>query len=346
MGDRFGPYELDQLLGRGGMGEVYRAVDTRKGRAVALKRLRPSLTDDPTFQERFRREAEMTARLTSPHVIPIHDYGVIDDSLFIDMRLAEGTDFASLLARRGALPWERAVEIVAQVGDALDAAHEHGLVHRDVKPSNVMITEHRGRDFVYLVDFGIVRALGATAQSSLTATGAALGTLAYMAPELFTGAGPDHRVDIYALGCLLYEALTGRPPFAHDGPALMYDHLHTPPPAPSESRPGLPYHLDVVVARAMAKDPGQRFRAASDLARSATSDSPIADRPGEPGVRDKGPAIRAGSYGQPEMPRPVGPKPTRRDDTARNWRPFFIVLGILFGSYAIVSLLIVVLTHR
>jgi serine/threonine protein kinase len=271
MGVVFGPYRLEELLGRGGMGEVYRALDTRKDRTVALKRLHPSLAVDESFQERFRREAKLTARLASPHVIPIHDYGVIEDWLFIDMRLAQGADLAAVLAREGPLPAARAVEIVAQVADALDAAHQAGLVHRDVKPSNVVVSSHRGRDFVYLVDFGIVRALGSSTHTSLTATGSAIGTLAYMAPELFTDATPpDHRVDVYALGCLLYETLTGRPPFTHEGPALMFDHLHTPPPKPSTARPELPAGLDDVVARAMAKHPQNRYPTPGDLATTAT----------------------------------------------------------------------------
>jgi serine/threonine-protein kinase len=265
--EQFGPYRLEKLIGRGGMGEIYRAFDTVRQRTVAVKRLPAQLTDDADFQARFRRESQLAARLAAPHIIPIHDFGEIDGRLFIDMRLVTGADLAAVLAEDGPLPPTRAVDIVSQVALALDAAHAEGLVHRDVKPSNVLITGDQ--DFVYLVDFGIARALGGTA---LTATGLAsgVGTPDYMAPERFQGGSNDPRVDVYSLACLLYECLTGRRPFPADDPfAVIYHHLNQAPPAPSHQRPQVPTALDAVVARGMAKDPEQRFLTPGELATAA-----------------------------------------------------------------------------
>jgi hypothetical protein len=267
----FGPYRLERLLGQGGMGEVYRAFDTVRGRVVAVKRLPSALAGNQEFQARFRKECALAARLHEPHIIPIHDFGEIDGRLFLDMRLVEGTDLAALLAADGPLEPRRAVHIVAQVAAALDVAHAQGLVHRDIKPGNVLVTPGRTSDddFVYVADFGLARAVS-TASTRLTATGTTIGSLDYLAPERFgTGQG-DHRADIYALGCVLFEALTGRPPFVVEGvPAMMHAHMHTPPPRPSQERPGVPVALDAVVARAMAKDPAERYPSAGELAAAA-----------------------------------------------------------------------------
>jgi serine/threonine-protein kinase len=284
----FGRYRLEKLIARGGMGEVYRAVDTVKGRTVAVKRLPRELATDAAFRARFRRESALAAKLTEPHVIPIHDYGEIDGRLFIDMRLVEGVDLAALLAQDGPLPPARAVEIVAQVAAALDAAHANGLVHRDVKPSNVLLGRDGRRDFVYLVDFGIARGMGESGDTSLTATGSAVGTVDYMAPERFEGRG-DHRVDVYSLACLLYEMLTAAKPFEATGLlAMMNAHLHRPPPRPSQQRRGLPETLDEVVARGMAKDPDARYPSAGGLADAAAA---ALDRTSTPAPHDP-PAAR------------------------------------------------------
>jgi tRNA A-37 threonylcarbamoyl transferase component Bud32 len=250
------------------MGEVHRAYDTVKKRTVALKRLPGHLADDAAFQARFRREAEVAARLTEPHVIPIHDFGEIDGRLFIDMRLVAGSDLGSLLARTGPLPPARAAGLVGQVAAALAAAHAEQLVHRDVKPSNVLVAGGpegtNGEDHAYLVDFGLAHHAEATA---MTATGTTIGTAAYMAPERFLGRTVDHRVDVYALGCLLFETLTGRRPYPGEGAAeLMYAHLNQPPPAATRLRPDLPAALDEVVARALAKEPGERYGSVAEFA--------------------------------------------------------------------------------
>lgn len=268
MDERFGHYRLDGLIGRGGMGEVYRAFDTIRNRTVALKCLPPHLAQDETFRRRFRREAEVAARLTEPHIIPIHDFGEIDGRLFIDMRLIAGTDLAEEIGRVGPLPPARAVSIISQVASALAAAHAENLIHRDVKPSNVLIsTTDRGEDFVHLLDFGIAHNAAAT---RLTGTDSVIGTIDYMAPEQFSSVPVDHRVDVYALGCVLHEALTAGKPFTVGSlPAKMQAHLNAPPSRPSERRPGIPPGLDDVVVRAMAKRPEERFGSTTDLAIAA-----------------------------------------------------------------------------
>ncbi|MGW5723761.1 protein kinase domain-containing protein [Amycolatopsis sp. NPDC003865] len=262
---QFGPYRVESLIARGGMGEVLRAYDSRHDRVVALKLLAPDFAADRDFQERFRREAHAVARLREPHVIPIHAYGEIDGRLYLDMRLVDGDDLGSRLAAGGALAPADAVDVIGQVAQALAAAHAEGLVHRDVKPSNVLVG---ATGFAYLVDFGIARAAGPA--TGITATGGAVGTLDYMAPERFTDAPADHRVDVYSLACVLHQCLTGSKPFAATTAAsLIGAHLHQPPPLPSALRPGLPAAFDGVIARGMAKDPGARFGSVTELAAAA-----------------------------------------------------------------------------
>ncbi len=264
VGTMFGPYELQSLLGVGGMGEVYRAFDTVKDRTVALKLLRAELSADAGFQERFRRESRVAAKLQEPHVIPVHDFGEINGVLFIDMRLVEGHDLKAALRAHGPLDPARAVAIVAQVAAALDAAHASGLVHRDIKPENVLLA---GNDFAYLVDFGIAHLGDAT---GLTSAGSAIGSCAYMAPERFTGGQVGPAADVYSLACLLYECLTGEPPFpTGELSQLMGSHVMAPPPRPSEGRPYLNDAFDAVIARGMAKKPEARFASAGELARAA-----------------------------------------------------------------------------
>jgi serine/threonine protein kinase len=265
----FGPYRLDKLLGRGGMGEVYRAFDTEHHRTVAVKRLASHLADDPAFQLRFGREARLAAGLRSPHVIPIHRYGAIHDQLYIDMRLVEGGDLHELVQASGGLALDRAVTMLEQVAHALDDAHANGLVHRDVKPSNILLD--RGvTDFCYLGDFGITRAAAtsATSGNSLTRTGALLGSLAYMAPEQFDGA-MTIRSDVYSLTCVFFEMITGHRPYAGEGlPALMHSHMDVPPPRPSASNPATAI-FDELVAIGMAKDATARYASAGELAHAA-----------------------------------------------------------------------------
>jgi serine/threonine-protein kinase len=265
VGSRFGPYRLMQLLGRGGMGEVYEAEDTRKGRVVALKLISEQFSNNPVFRARIQREADTAGRLTEPHVVPIHDYGEIDGKFFVEMRLIEGSSLRNVLTRFGPMSAGRAVAIVSQIAAALDAAHASGVTHRDVKPENILITRD---DFAYLVDFGIARA---AADPGLTQTGLAMGTYNYMAPERFGVDEITYRADIYSLACVLGECLTGSPPYRCDSvERLIAAHLMQPPPRPSELRPGkVPSAIDQVIAKGMAKNPGDRYRSAGELARAA-----------------------------------------------------------------------------
>ncbi|SDG49200.1 serine/threonine-protein kinase [Klenkia brasiliensis] len=267
---QFGSYRIESLIGRGGMGEVYRAWDTEHERTVALKVLSEHLAADRGYRERFRREAHAAARLNEPHVVPIHRYGEIDGRLFLDMRLVQGDDVATVLHREGRMTPERAVSVISQVAQALDAAHADGLVHRDVKPSNVLLTGSGDAEFAYLVDFGIARSTSDSQGPSLTMTGAALGSFDYMAPERFLEQPVDRRVDVYALACVLFECLTGRRPFPREGlAAQMFAHVNTEVDRPSALVPGLPAGLDAVVARGMAKDPAGRPGSAGQLAAQA-----------------------------------------------------------------------------
>lgn len=279
-GERFGPYRVLGVLGNGGMGRVLHAHDAEHQRDVALKVLHPQWAQDESYRGRFRREAQIACQLNEPHVIPIHRYGEIDGQLFLDMRLVEGEDLDSLLKRGGPMDPARAADLVGQIARALDAAHAKALVHRDVKPSNVLLVARSdgrdlvgsaaGEDFAYLADFGIARGADDGAGPALTATGTAVGSTEYMAPERFGSAAADARSDVYSLACVLFELLTGRRPFpAGDPLALMYAHLHEEPPRPSSLRPGLPPELDEVVLRGLAKDPAQRWQTAGQLATAA-----------------------------------------------------------------------------
>jgi serine/threonine kinase PknH len=262
-GTPFGRYRLLELVGQGGMGEVWRAFDTATERVVAVKVLPAHLANDRLFQQRFRREAHAAAGLTEPHVVPIHDFGEIDGRLYVDMRLIEGRDLQTVL-RGGALPPARAVHLIEQIASALHAAHRIGLVHRDVKPSNILITEE---DFAYLIDFGIARA---AKDEGLTATGAMVGTWSYMAPERLTGQTGDARADVYALTCVLHQCLTAQTPYpGYSVEQQITGHLTLEPPQPSVINPAVPAAFNEVIARGMAKDPQQRYQTTGELATAA-----------------------------------------------------------------------------
>ncbi|MCA2322372.1 sensor domain-containing protein [Mycobacterium intracellulare] len=263
-GSMFGPYHLKRLLGRGGMGEVYEAEHTVKEWTVAVKLLSESFSRDPVFRERMKREARTAGRLQEPHVVPVHDYGEIDGQIFLEMRLVEGTDLDSVLKRFGPLTPPRAVAVITQIASALDAAHAAGVMHRDVKPQNILVTAD---DFAYLVDFGIA---SATTDEKLTQLGTAVGTWKYMAPERFSDAEVTYRADIYALACVLFECLTGAPPYRADSAGMLVSaHMMDPIPAPSQRRPDIPKAFDAVIARGMAKRPEDRYASAGDLALAA-----------------------------------------------------------------------------
>jgi YVTN family beta-propeller protein len=266
VGERIGAYQLEALIGRGGMGEVYRAHDDRLDRNVALKILTPRLADDDAFRERLVRESRLAASLDHPNVVPVYDAGDADGRFYLAMRYVEGTDLRALLRRSGVLEPEQAVATATQVGAALDAAHERGLVHRDVKPSNVLVD---GRGHCYLADFGLTQS---RSDGDHATDGQMLGTLDYVAPEQVRGDPVDGRADIYSLGCLLYETLTGDVPFRRPSDvATIYAHLEEEPPAASRRNPALPPAIDAVLARAMAKEPDDRYGTCAELISEARS---------------------------------------------------------------------------
>lgn len=371
--ETFGPYRVLGVLGNGGMGRVLRAYDAEHQREVALKVLHPQWAQDESYRSRFRREAQIAARLNEPHVIPIHRYGEIDGQLFLDMRLVEGENLDSLLRRLGPMEPARAVDIVCQVGHALDAAHAGGLVHRDVKPSNVLLvprmdgedltTSAAGDDFAYLADFGIARVADEGGGPALTATGTAVGSTEYMAPERFGTAAPDARADVYSLACVLFELLTGRRPFAAGDPlALMYAHLHQQPERPSRLRAGLPPVLDDVVARGMAKDPADRYQTAGGFAAAARAalaasgvplprdDAATTVGPG-PGLGER--AVTRPDQGSPApappttigSPPPSGPPVAPPPASGPRWAaraPWIVAAAALVAVLVLTALLVVV----
>ncbi|MDF2145365.1 serine/threonine-protein kinase [Knoellia sp. p5-6-4] len=272
-GTEIAGYRIESVIGRGGMAVVYRAEDTRLGRKVALKLLTPALAENEQFQQRFIRESRLAASLDHPNIVPIYEAGESDGHLFIAMRYVPGSDLKALLNREGALPSARILRLFVQIGDALDAAHVLGLVHRDVKPGNILITSvaersgHAHPDHVYLTDFGLTKRT-TSLSGSLTGTGHFLGTVDYVSPEQIQGAPVGPSTDIYALGCVLYECLTGRLPFSRDDDAaVLWAHLVEMPPPVSAVRPELPAAVDEVVAKAVAKAPEDRYDSCRDLVR-------------------------------------------------------------------------------
>ncbi|MHA3704796.1 serine/threonine-protein kinase [Jatrophihabitans sp. YIM 134969] len=269
---QLGPYRLEVVLGRGGMGQVHRAFDTRRDRVVAVKVLLADLADDADFRTRFARECQTVARLREPHVIPIHDFGEIDGRLYLDMRLVDGVDLGTVLGD-GPLSVAEAVDVTAQVAAALDAAHDAGLVHRDVKPGNVLLSgagDGQRVGFAYLFDFGIARS-DAHTSSGATTTGL-VGTVAYMAPERIAGEVDDARGDVYSLACVLYESLAGQPPFQGDTYQVLFKQVNTAAPRlDTLVGDSVPRELADVLERGLAKNPDDRFPSAGALAAAARS---------------------------------------------------------------------------
>jgi predicted Ser/Thr protein kinase len=337
-GTPFGRYQLIELLGRGGMGEVWRAHDTTIDRVVALKVLLPHYAQDPDFDKRFRREARVAARLDDPHVVPIYDVGEVDGRLYVTMRLINGVDLDTLL-KTGPLEPERAVHIIEQIASALHSAHRAGLVHRDVKPSNILLADN---DFAYLIDFGIARAADDTA---LTSEGSTIGTWAYMAPERFRDGEIEPSSDIYALACVLYQCLTGEPPFPGNTlEQVAVGHMVAPPPRASETSNTVPRGLDQVIETGLAKQTTDRYHTAVEMAAAArqaitepTSQPHAAVAPGPPPVihsswpTPPGPAL---TYPTP----PPGGLPPGPPIPKRQGRRH----GVLVGALVFIATLIVV----
>ncbi len=301
-GDEFAGHRIESVAGRGGMGVVYRAIQLDLERAVALKLIAPSLAQDPAFRERFVRESRAAAAIDHPHVIPIHYAGESEGTLFIAMRHVEGPDLRTLVRAQTRLAPERAARIAAQIGAALDAAHAGGIVHRDVKPENVLIG---AGEHAYLTDFGLTKRLESSAAP--TRVGGWVGTLGYVSPEQIRGERVDARADVYALGCLLVFALTGHAPFRREGDeATLWAHLSEPPPRPTAEVSGLPAELDEVVARALAKDPAERFQSAGDLGRAALTavgvEPPRSERTVATGAAAPRPAGEDGEATRPSPP--------------------------------------------
>jgi serine/threonine protein kinase len=351
-GTPFGRYQLIELLGRGGMGEVWKAYDTAIDRVVALKMLLPHYAKDPDFEKRFRREARAAARLDDPHVVPIHDVGEIDGRLYVTMRLINGVDLQTLL-HAGPLEAGRAVHIIEQVASALNDAHQAGLVHRDVKPSNILLAQN---DFAYLIDFGIARVVGETALTSANTT---IGTWAYMAPERFSKGDIEPSSDIYALTCVLYECLTGQPPYPGEAlEQIAVGHMVAPPPRPSEERNTVPVAMDQVIATGLAKQSTDRYPttvAMATAARQAVAEPAGPSPSAQPApVNPRGPVPpawpaqtepwQADRGAPPTMPAQFGGTPA--PPTPPNWappvaKPLGRRRGLLIGALAGVAVLVV-----
>ncbi|GGJ29953.1 serine/threonine-protein kinase [Streptomyces brasiliensis] len=284
IGKRIAGYRLESEVGRGGMAVVYRAHDLRLDRTVALKLLAPELARNDIFRQRFTHESLVAAAIDHPHIVPIYEAGETDGVLYIAMRFVSGSDLRHLLDGQGPMPLATAVRIGAQVASALDAAHAHGLVHRDVKPGNILLargTDSDHPEHVYLTDFGLTKK--SLSLTGFTTVGQFVGTLDYVAPEQISGRPVDGRCDVYGLACVVHETLTGRPPFRRDDDmALLWAHQYDDPPPPTEARPDLPPAVDAVFARALAKRPDARYDSCLDFVaalRAAAASAPDTGHP-------------------------------------------------------------------
>lgn len=310
VGDEFGGHRIEAVIGEGGMGVVYRARNLALDRVRALKVLAPSLSADDRFRERFRRESRLAASIEHPNVIPVHQAGEDDGHLYLSMRLVEGRDLRELVTIEGALDPPLAASVIHAVAAGLDAAHAAGLIHRDVKPANVLVGEGADDGRVYLTDFGISRTTGRG--ETVTGTGELIGTADFVAPEQIAGEEVDERSDVYALGAVLHYALTGEPPFPRDSElATLFAHSHAPRPRPSEVRPGVNPRIDAVVAKAMAVDPDERFPTAGALARAL--DAVLED----------------------ERTEPLGAPPRGRHRRRRSRAPWLIAAAAIAGVAAV-----------
>ncbi len=371
VGQDLAGYRLQAVVARGGMGVIYEAVSPRLGTVVALKVLAPELSADDMFRTRFLKESRVAASLNHPNVLPIFDTGAAGDLLYIAMRYVEGSDLRAVLKMQGRLTPTQALALIQQVGRALDAAHRHGLVHRDVKPANILI--ERGADdepdHVYLADFGVTKHASST--SGLTATGQFVGTIDYMAPEQIQSKHVDGRADVYSLGCVLYECLTGETPFDREvEAAVLFAHMTDPPPSASARRADLPPAIDGVIARALAKNPDDRYATCREFTAAARAglervpqrpDSTHAAIPSQPTVlaqpvprdqptrpqsvvRPSPPQDQSGGIAveppdaEGPVPGPTAPRPSRR-------RRALAVVGAIVAAMIAAGVVVIVSSH-
>ncbi len=342
LGTEIAGYRLDEILGRGGMGVVYLATDIRLKRRVALKVIAPEHIAEEDFRRRFERESELAASVDHPNVIPIYHAGDAGGLSFLTMKYVDGTDLKGLIDASGALAFARAADLIAQAAEGLDAAHARGLVHRDVKPANLLVQKTGGREHVYVTDFGLTKQIDA--ETSLTATGMFVGTVNYIAPEQINGERIDARTDVYALGAVLHHALTGEVPFPRSSAmATVVAQLNDPPPAPSFRVGELPPGFDHVVVKAMAKKPQDRYQSAGELGRAALAAAKNGGPPPPPrpvAVATAGPTVdapRRVALPRPQPAPPLGDSPGAKPDAARGkTQGFWVLWPILsFGVLAI-----------
>lgn len=334
-------YELGETLGYGGMSEVHHGHDVRLGREVAIKILRADLARDPQFQERFRREAQNAAALNHPAIVAVYDTGEANTEFgplpYIVMEYVEGRTLRDIVKTEGPMSQKRAMEVMADVCAALDFSHRHGIVHRDVKPANVMITKNGA---VKVMDFGIARAMH-DGQSAMTQTAAVIGTAQYLSPEQARGESVDARSDVYAAGCVLYELITGEPPFTGDSPvAVAYQHVREDPNPPSSVNPAVAPELDAVVLKALAKGPANRYQSAAEM-RSDLVRTLSGQRPAAPMVmsEDERTQVMNADRRQPQRYEEY-PEPDDEDPRAkRRRRTLLAVLGALFVLGAVLLIM-------
>ncbi len=352
-GSELDGFVIEAVAGRGGMGLVFRARQRQPDRIVALKVISAEFAGTSESRARFMRESTIAAQIEHPHVVPVYAVGEAGGVLYIAMRFVEGVDLRALLARERRLDPRRAATIVDQVAQALDAAHARGLVHRDVKPANILVSTVGGRDHAYLADFGLSRHVEGS--HGLTGTGAFLGTIDYVAPEQARGGPITAQTDVYSLGCVLFHTLTGTVPYPLDSDmAKLYAHGAQPPPSALERTPDLPASLEAVLARAMAKAPEDRYRSAGDLGRAALAAASGGSPPGGERALAAG-AAATGSLGSPPPPRPPAvpppagapaPAPPRRP-TAGGARPDrrrrALAGGAVLGALVIAGVLAAIL---
>ena len=273
VGSVFAGCRIEDVAGRGGMGVVYKATQIQLDRLVALKAVAPDVALDPAFQERFKHEARLAASIDHPHIVPVYEAGEIDGQLYLVMRWVDGVDLRALIDSGPPLEPARVARLVAQVASALGAGHAKRLLHRDVKPANILVATVDDEEHAYLTDFGIAKL--EQAATGLTRTGMMIGTIDYMPPERIEGQPGDARSDVYSLGCVLYEMLTGEAPFVRESEgARMYAHMSAEIPWATDARPDVPPGLSEIAKRAMAKKPEDRYQTATEMARALTRGAP------------------------------------------------------------------------